>query len=88
MPRYAAHLRLDEGVNISVGTTTGTTYGTLGTQKQGWWGATPVVRSAGWSVTPGYTVDKAFNPEACTVTELARFVGALADALKAYGLLG
>lgn len=88
MPRFSQHLRLDEGVNVSVGTTTGTMYGTLGTQKQAWWGATPVVRSTGWSVTPGYTVDKAFNPEACTVTELARFVGALADALKAYGMLG
>jgi hypothetical protein len=45
-------------------------------------------QSTGWSVTAGYTVDKTFNPENCTVTELARVVGALVDALKSYGVLG
>jgi hypothetical protein len=88
MPRYSAHLRYDEGVNVSVGTTTGTRYGTLGTQKQGWWGATPVIQSTGWSVTPGYSADKALNPEATTVTEVARVLGTLIDTLKSYGQLG
>ena len=44
--------------------------------------------STGWAVTAGYTADKAFNPEATTVTELARVVGTLIDVLKANGLLG
>jgi hypothetical protein len=44
--------------------------------------------STGWAVTPGYTADKTFNPEATTVTELARALGTLIDELKARGLLG
>lgn len=47
-------------------------------------GITP---NSGWSVTPGYTVDKAFNPESTTVTEVARALGTLIDALKAQNIL-
>jgi hypothetical protein len=54
----------------------------------GFWGVSPAPQSTGWSVTPGYTVDKAFSPESCTVTELARVVGTLLDVLKSYGMLG
>lgn len=48
-------------------------------------GITP---NTGWSVTAGYTVDKAFNPESTTVTEVARALGTLIDALKAQNILG
>lgn len=41
---------LDEGVDIAVGTSTGSKIGTAGTQKLGFWGVTPVVR-------PGATDD-------------------------------
>jgi hypothetical protein len=74
--------------NVSMGTTTGTKFGTSTTQKQGWWNATPVVQNTGWAITAGYTSDKAFNPESTTVTELARALGTLIDTLKSYGLLG
>ena len=48
---------------------------------------TPPASDPGWSVTPGYTEDRTLNPESCTVTELARFVGTLADVLKTNGTL-
>lgn len=48
-------------------------------------GITP---NTGWSVTAGYTADKAFNPESTTVTEVARALGTLIDALKAQNILG
>lgn len=43
---------------------------------------------AGWSVTAGYTADRALDPESTTLTEVARVLGTLIDALKAKGLLG
>lgn len=49
---------------------------------------TTITPNTGWSVTSGYTADKAFNPESTTVTELARVVGTLIDALKAQTILG
>jgi hypothetical protein len=53
--------------------------------------AAPVVPAApnpGWSVTGPYTADKILNPEATTVTEVARVLGTLIDTLKANGTLG
>lgn len=44
--------------------------------------------STGWSVTGGYTADKAFDPESTTQLEIGRVLGTLIDALKTYGLLG
>lgn len=44
--------------------------------------------STGWSVTPGYTEDKALNPEATSLTKVARVLGTLIDALKAAGVIG
>jgi hypothetical protein len=44
-------------------------------------------QSTGWSVTGGYTADKSFDPESTTTTEVARVLGTLIDAFKAYGLI-
>lgn len=74
--------------NIVTDTTTGTKFATGNTQKLGWWNATPVVQSTGWSITAGYTADKAFDPEATSGLETARVLGTLIDALKTYGILG
>ena len=41
---YATEYRLGEGVNIGVGTTTGTRIGFVNTQKLAFWGGTPVVQ--------------------------------------------
>jgi len=57
-------------------------------QLGGFWGATPVARSSGWTVTGGYTADKSFNPESTTALETARVLGTLIDQLKTYGILG
>jgi len=65
--------------NVSLGGT-GKTMGFLG--------ATPVARSAGWTVTAGYTADKVFDPTLTTVDEIAAVLGTLIDTLKTYGLLG
>jgi hypothetical protein len=43
--------------------------------------------NSGWAMTPGYPPDKVLNPEACTVTELARVVATLVDTFKARGEL-
>jgi len=79
---------LPDAQNISFGTTTGTKIGTGATQKIGWWDATPVVQDTGWSVTGGYTADRAFDPETASALEVARVLGTLVDQLKTYGILG
>lgn len=81
-------LTFAEAANIATGTTTGTKFGTSNVQKLGWWGATPVVQSTGWSATAGYTADKSFNPQTTTLAEVANVLGTLIDALKNCGLLG
>lgn len=48
---------------------------------------TSVAPDPGWTVTPGYTSDKTFNPESTDITEVARVLGSLVDALKSKGLL-
>jgi len=48
----------------------------------------PLVPNTGWTVTAGYTADKQFNPESTTVTEIARVLGTVIDAMKATGMLG
>jgi hypothetical protein len=77
-----------EGANIATGATTGTKIGTAATQKLGFWNATPVTQNTGWSITGGYAADKSMNPESTTLTEVARLLGTLVDALKACGILG
>lgn len=86
----AADAQIDilDTTNISIGTGTGTKLGTAANQKIGFWGATPVVQSTGWSVTAGYTPLKTFNPAAVTLTELARFVATWADTHLTNGQLG
>lgn len=65
----------------------GTTFRHLGTNL-GFYNATATTQSTGWSVTGGYTTDKAFDPETAGALEVARVLGTLVDALKSYGLLG
>ena len=59
-----------------------------GSDKIGLHGASPVARSSGWSVTGGYTSDKAFDPESTSLTEIARVLGTLIDYLLLRGDLG
>jgi hypothetical protein len=75
------------GRDFVLDTTTGTKIGTLGTQKLGFWNATPVVQSTGWT-TSNVTTDKVLNANSTTLDELADVVGTLIEQLKTYGLLG
>lgn len=83
----ASTVTFADAYNLSFGAATGTKFGTSSLQKMGWWNATPVAQSTGWSVTAGYAALKAFNPQTMTMGELARVVGTLVDTLKTYGLL-
>lgn len=81
-------LNVTDGANLVLGTATGTKFGTTATQKLGWWGATPTIQSTGWSMLPGYTALKAYNPQTATLADTARLLATVVDALKTYGLLG
>lgn len=77
------------GPSIVFSTTTGTTIGATALQKLSFWGATPVAQPAGWSVTPGYTAVKTFNPETATLLDVARMLGTFIDQVaKATGWAG
>jgi len=91
-------------VKFKIGTTNGMQFGSGSTVKIGWWGATPVVRSAVAtltnSVTAGGTTDTVANftdlviyaNDASTIRDdiyqLARKVRELTEALRLYGILG
>jgi hypothetical protein len=59
----------------------------IATTKMGFYGATPVVRSTGWS-TSNVVSDKILNANSVTVDELADVVGSLIDYFKSLGFLG
>ena len=80
-------VKLGAGHNIALDTATGTKVGTGATQKIGFWNATPVVQSTGWSVTNEST-DKSFDANSYTMDELADVLGTLIETLKTYGFLG
>ena len=48
-----------------------------------WTTASPQV----YAISPGYTADRAFNPEVTSLTEVARTLGTLIDDLRAAGIL-
>lgn len=85
--RFDGNLSLNDGVNIALGTTTGTMIGTGAVEKLGFWGVTPVVASVDWAPT-NVTNDKVFDANATTLDELSDIVGTLINVLKVYGLLG
>jgi hypothetical protein len=59
---------LAEGVDLALGTSTGTKIGTATSQKLGFWNATPVIQPSGYTQTYS-TADKTHaNPTAATLT--------------------
>lgn len=56
----------------------------LGSEKLGFFGATPVAQSTGWSVT-NVSSDKSFDADATTVNEVADVLGTLINFLKERG---
>jgi hypothetical protein len=86
--RLASALRLNDGVNITSQTTTGTKIGTATTQKLGFWNATPVVRPTGWGAPTGTATRTTYATSTATVTQLAERLKALIDDLTTIGLIG
>ena len=78
---------LAEGVDIAVGTTTGTKIGTATTQKLGFFNATPVVRPAAYTPT-NVSSDRSYDANATTLDEVADVLGTLIADMQALGLIG
>lgn len=76
----------NEGINIVVGTSTGTKIGTSSSQKLGFWGKTPVVRGSAWSIT-NVTTDRSYDANATTLDEVADALGTLIQELQNMGIL-
>lgn len=84
--KYDLHMGRDIVVS-SINGSTGMKIGTDPTQKIGWWDATPVVQSTGWSVT-NVSADKTFDASNTSLSEVANVLGTLIEDIKTYGLLG
>lgn len=83
---------INGGTGVATGATNiATTRGNLNLSRTGgaigFFGATAVVQSTGWSAT-NVTTDKTFDANATTVNELADVLGTLIDTLKTYGIIG
>jgi len=76
-----------DGVNIVLGTTTGTKIGTSTTELLGFWGATPVAQPAAYTPT-NVTADRSFDADSITLDELADVVGTLIQDLQSFGAVG
>ena len=74
-------------LNLITDTTTGMKIGTGTTQKLGFWNATPVVQSTGWT-TSNVTTDKVLDANSTTLDEVADVLCTLIEQLKTYGILG
>jgi hypothetical protein len=61
--------------------------GTSASQLLGFWNATPVAQSTGWTMS-NVTTDKVLNANSTTLDEVADVLGTLVDQLKTYGILG
>lgn len=78
-----------DGVNFALGTVTGTKWGTGSTQKQAFWGATPIARPTGWANNfAGTATRTAFSTTTVTTAQLAERVRALIEDLYSMGLIG
>lgn len=75
-----------DGINVIVGTSTGTQIGTSSSQKLGFWGATPVVRGSAWTIS-NVTTDRSYDANSTTVDELADALGTLIQELQTKGFL-
>lgn len=75
-----------ENANIVAGTGTGMKLGTAGTQKLGFWGATPVVQPSGWTALTGTATKGGFDTGTVTTQQLAQVVKAMLDAAITIGI--
>jgi len=78
---------ITEGVNLILGTTTGTKIGTATSQKLGFYNATPIVQPSAYT-TSNVTTDRTYDANATTLDEVADVLGTLIADLKSLGLVG
>jgi len=80
-------LRISDGRNLQVGTTTGTKYGIATDQKQGWFNATPLIQQTTTSQTAASFVANSSGISNDTATWDAYTIGDIVAILRAYGFL-
>lgn len=79
---------LADGVDIAVGTTTGTRIGTSASQKLGFYGKAPVVQAATIAAVDTSTVDGTYGSQEQTVIgDLRTKLDAVIVALKGVGII-
>lgn len=79
---------IEDGMNVSIGTGTGTKFGIGSTAKLGFYGATPVVRPTALTAANASTVDATYGTEeAAVINNLRTRLDELETKLRALGLL-
>lgn len=80
-------INISDGVDLSLGISTGTRIGTTTSDKIGFWGKTPVTRPSAYTVT-NLTIDRSYDANATSTAELADVLGTLLSDLRNMGLIG
>lgn len=78
-------LQLQDAIDLTIGSTTGSKIG-QSTSLIGFYGATPVALSTGWT-TSNVTTDKVIDANSTTIDEVADVLCTLIEQLKTYGIL-
>lgn len=81
------NLTLADAINIIVNSTTGTQIATASTQKLGFWGHTPAVQPAAWTIT-GVTPNRTFAASGATVAQVAQAFGTWVQDQQGIGMAG
>ena len=74
--------------NVVLGSAAGTKFGTATTQKQAWWGATPVAQITGYGTPTNGSHQASFDASTISLPNLAAAVAQLILDLKIYGQVG
>lgn len=81
------NLTLADAINIIVNSTTGTKIATASTQKIGFWGKTPAIQPAAWTIT-GVTPNRTFNASTATTSVVAQAFGTWVQDQQVIGMAG
>lgn len=83
----SGHLNATDAMNVILGTTTGTKYGTATSQKQGWYNATPIVQQTTGVASATYTANASANILYNESTFNGYTIAQVVKALQLYGFL-
>jgi hypothetical protein len=98
MPEFPGTLKPPRAATAPASPVQGQLFFNTATSKLQWWSGTVWVDATGsggggaqipttYSVTAGYTKDRAFNTTATTLNEVATVLGTLIDDMKAAGMI-